>query len=239
MLTLNAEERGELIGALVTNCAGWDEDDIDLLVNMSDEKIFNHAEICAEIIGNVDEEDESSGMSDSLDPSSAEELQDEAEDDGWEDETISKTTPPTSGAPAETPAPDEPKRCYDEDGNEIDCPENSSQAEGENVTKNERAYLNRLPRRVRDVVVNALEFEDNRKAQLVDQITANSHNRFSGDFLMRQSVNNLEAIAALASPNGAVQPIYAAGAGGPVINQGEVDRDDVLLVPTLEFSQDN
>lgn len=238
-ITLNQAERRELITALVTNCAGWDEEDIDLLVNMSDQKIWTHAQGCAQLIANAEAEDDS-GIPDSMEPESADTHEGEADeegDEGWGSEVLDEAGSdqgedgPEAGDD-DTQDKDQPKVCHDEDGNEIECSEET--AEGENVTENR--YLAQLPPRIRSVVINALKFEQAQKRSLVNQITANSRNRFSEGYLMRMGVDELQALADLATPRRS-QAVYTGAAGAPVMNETPVDRDDVLTIPTLEFSR--
>lgn len=232
-LTLNQAERKELITALVTNCAGWDQDDIDILVNMSNDKLWAHAEGCAKLVANAEIED-SGDLPDSLEPSSADEDRSAAEegDDEQQVEGEEGEAGPTKTHPDEEK--DQPKKCWDEEGNEVDC--GDSTASGENV-QNEAAYLRNLPPRIQSVVINALKFEHTQKQQLVGQITANSRNRFSKDYLMGMGLEELQALADLAAPKRRAQPIYAGAQGGPVFNEADIDREDILTVPVLEFTR--
>jgi len=237
-LTLNRAERRELITALVANCAGWDEDDIQILVNMSDQKLWSHAQGCAQMIANAAEGDDT-GLPDSMDPSSASELESEV-DDGIEEEELDTSDDGEDGPDAgddDSQERDQPKRCHDDEGNEIECGD-SETAEGENV-QNEYYYLASLPPRVRSVVLNAMKFEHAQKQQLVGQITANSRNRFSDSYLMRMGVDELQALAELATPpQRRPQPNYIGAAGGPTFNEAHgVDRDDILVPPVLEFKR--
>jgi hypothetical protein len=234
-LTLNQSERRELISALVTNCAGWDAEDIELLVNMSDEKIWAHAQGCAHLIANASgEEIESTGnMPDSLEPSSSDELNSSTEDADDEQEVGDGDVGEKGTDVEQDEEKDQPKKCWDEDGNETSCPE--GKADGENVTENE--WLSYAPPRIRSVVINAMKFEQAQKKQLVATITANSRNRMSAGFLMTKGLDELEALADLAAPrrNNAV---YVGAAGGPVLNQANVDREDILTVPVLNFERE-
>jgi hypothetical protein len=230
-LTLNQAERRELIAALVTNCAGWDDEDIGLLANMSSDKLWAHAQGCAQLIANEDIDD--SGLPDTLEPSSASELETAAEDsdeeqvvdDGDQGDNLAETE--------QDEDKDQPKKCHDEEGNEIECGD-SETAEGENVTENQ--YLRRLPPRIQSVVMNALRFEQEQKRQLVGRITTNRRNRFSEGYLMRMGLDELQALAEIASPV-RNSPTYAAAAGGPTFNESQVDRDDILTIPVLEFTK--
>jgi hypothetical protein len=238
-LTLNQAERRELITALVANCAGWDEDDISILANMSPEKLWAHAQGCAQMIANAETEDDS-GIPDSLEPSSANDLESEAEDEGWEEENLEGEdgeSGPEAGTD-KTKKMDQPKRCHDDNGNEVDCPDKETTATGDNV-QNEYNYLAQLPPRVRSVVLNAMKFEHAQKQQLVGQITANSRNRFSDSYLMRMGVEELQALAELATPQQRrPQPNYVGAAGGVTFNESYgVDRDDILVPPVLEFKR--
>ena len=234
-LTLNRADREEIISTLVTNCGGWDEEDIELLAGMGDEKLFAHVQNCADLVTNEDIDD--SGLPGTLDPSSAQELESEADDEGWEEEQVGTAPQGTGGPPTGTPETqkqDQPKICHDEDGNEIECPEGESSPGGENVTENE--YLGMLPPRIRSVVINALKFENEQKSQFVGMITTNSSNRFNPDYLMTKPLKELELIADLAQPRRQNPQMYIGANGGPVINQEAVDRDDILTVPVLEFN---
>jgi len=91
-----------------------DKDDLDILVNMSDEKLWAHAQGCAQLIANADgEEIESTGdLPDSLEPESAESensaaegADDEQEVQGDEGEAgVTKTEPDEEK--------DQPKKCW-------------------------------------------------------------------------------------------------------------------------------
>lgn len=236
-LTLNQAERRELITALVTNCAGWDEDDISILANMSPAKLWTHAQGCAQMIANAEAEDDS-GLPDSLDPSSAGEMESEVEDgiDGEELDTSDDGEGGPDAGDDDSQERDQPKRCHDDEGNEIECGD-SETAEGDNV-QNEYSYLAQLPPRVRSVVLNAMKFEHAQKQQLVGQITANSRNRFSDSYLMRMGIEELQALSELATPARRAQPTYIGAAGGPTFNESHgVDRDDILVPPVLEFKR--
>ena len=235
-ITLNRAERKELITALVMNCDGWDNDDVGILVNMDDDKLWAHANSCAQVVANEDI-DESSGMPDTLEPAGAEELQDEAEDDGWEaEQDPGGNQEPKGPTIKQDQEKDQPKVCHDAEGNEIDCPQSeSSPGDGaENVTENE--YLAYLPPRIRSVVINALRFENAQKAQLVQRITTNQRNRFSEDYLMSRNLDELQALADIAAPQRSSDLVYTGAAGGAVLNEASIDRDDILPVPTLEFN---
>jgi hypothetical protein len=236
-LTLNQAERKELITALVTNCAGWDADDIELLVNMSDEKLYTHAQGCAQLIANAEIED-AGDLPDSLEPASAsednaaaekgddEQTLAEGEDQG---DNVASTEEDTEGVK------DQPTKCHDDSGNEIECPdqEGETKAEGENV-QNEAMYLNSLPPRIHSVITNALRFEQAQKQRLVANIKSNPRNRFHDSYLMRMGLDELQALSEIAAPRKS-QASYA-GAASPTTNVSTVDRDDLLVPPVLEFT---
>lgn len=232
-ITLNQAERKELISALVTNCAGWDKEDVDILTNMSDSKLFAHAQGCAQLIANEGEIDTAGDLPDSVDPSAASETEsaattadEEQTVEGEQGEAgVTKTEPDEEK--------DQPEKCWDEEGNEVDCGEKT--ASGENV-QNMQQYLDKLPGPVRSVVVNALKFEQAQKTQLVSRITTNRRNRFSEQYLMNMGLDELQALADLAAPQRS-QPTYIGAVGGPVLNEADVDRDDILTIPVLEFSK--
>ena len=240
-LTLNQAQRRELITALVTNCAGWDQDDIELLVNMSSEKLYSHANNCAQLTANAGsgEEIESTGeLPDTLEPSSAEEINSAAED--ADDEQLvaeGEDQGDDVASTEEDQKKDQPTKCHDEEGNEIECPDMHGEhhAEGENVTENQ--YLDRLPPRIRSVVVNALRFENAQKSQLIANIKSNPRNRFHESYLRGMGLDELQALAEIATPprRGGAPASYAGAQGGPTLNEA-VDRDDLLIPPTLEFT---
>lgn len=230
-ITLNKAERKELIIALVANCAGWDQEDLEVLTNMSDNKLWAHAQGCAQLITNA--EDEDSGLPDTLEPSSAQETESAASD--AEDEETVEGDEGEAGVTKTEPdeEKDQPKKCWDEDGNEIEC--EGETASGENVTENQ--YIASMPPRIRSVVLNALKFEQAQKKQLVGQITANKRNRFSEQYLMNMGVDELQALSELAMPRQRQHSVYTGAAGGPVHNEMDIDRDDILTIPVLEFSK--
>lgn len=226
-LTLNKAERRELIAALVTNCGpSWDEEDIELLTNVSDEKLVAHAEDCAQrLVANEDIEVEGD-LPDSLDASTS------------EDESEAKDGKTVRGK-------DQPKKCFDDDGNEVSCPDGDGEQSGapsagdKPMTENE--WLEIAPPRIRSVVTNAMAFEHAQKQQLVERITANKRNRFSEDYLMDLSVQELEGIVDLmpAPTNNRRQPLYIGASGGPVLNVAQADPDDILVPPTLDFTREH
>lgn len=226
-ITLNADDRKELISALVHNCNGWDEEDVDLLTNMSAGKLFAHAGNCHdmivanELIANADPEDDS-GLPGSLEPDSASSQETSAESEGWEEEN-------------DPPGNQEPKGTTIKQDEDKDQPTSKTKKVSMEVTENE--WLEQAPPMIREVVVNALQFQNEQKKQLVAQITANSRNRFNEDYLMGHSVEELQALVELATPpNRTPQPTFIGAAGGPVFNEEPIDRDDVLAIPTLEFT---
>jgi len=224
-ITLNKAERSELISALVTNCDCWDEEDLDILVNMGAEKLLGHVEACAQLIDNADTEDDS-GLPDSLEPDSADALEDDAEDEGWEEENLDAGVQPTGSSPRAT-----------EKTKKLDQPTKKPEGEEEdNVTENQ--YLRNLPPRIQSVVVNALKFENEQRHRLIETITANTRNRFSEDYLSELSLNALQGMADLATPQQSqIQPMFLGAAGGPIVNEADVDRDDILVPPVLEFTR--
>lgn len=227
-MTLNQQERKELITTLVTNCAGWDQDDIDLLVNMSDDKLVAHISGCAEMVQNAAESDDS-GLPGSLDPAGAGEDTSAAEgaDDEQEVSGDAREKGPSKTHPDNKK--DQPSRKKKVTRNERFVESEESQE----VTEDE--YLAMLPPRIQSVVVNALNFEAEQKRQIIGRITTNSRNRFSPEYLMEKDLDELQALADLASPRNA-PPIFAGAAGGPTFNSADVDRDDILTIPTLEFA---
>lgn len=238
MLTLNEDQKVEAIRSLVVNCDGWDEEDIDLLVNFDDEKLMQHVVNCAELIENMEEDD---GIPASMDTGGPGEKSSAATTEGWDEEITDKGDQGDNLAATEQDKnKDQPKRCHDEEGNEIKCPENESTAQGENV-QNERQWLSSAPPRIREVVINALRFEQGQKDQLIETITANQSNRFTDEYLHSLSTRELEGIAALATQPvvnraGKIVQDYSGAAGGPVLNE-TVDRNDVLTIPTIDYSR--
>lgn len=227
-LTLNQQERKELIAALITNCGGWDQDDIDLLINMDDDKLVAHVTNCAEMVQNAAEFDDS-GLPGSLDPAGAGEIDSDAEtsDDEQEVDGEARESGPSKTHPdGEKDQPSRKKKPTQDRGIR-------DYEEPEEMTENE--YLEMLPPRIQSVVINALNFETEQKRQIIGRITANSRNRFSPEYLMDKDLDELQAMADLASPRNA-PPIFAGAVGGPTANAVDVDRDDILTIPTLEFA---
>lgn len=227
-LTLNQQERKELIAALITNCGGWDQDDIDLLVNMDDDKLVAHVTNCAEMVQNAAESDDS-GLPGSLDPAGAGEIDSDAEtsDDEQEVDGEARESGPSKTHPdGKKDQPSRKKKPTQDRGIR-------DYEEPEEMTENE--YLKMLPPRIQSVVINALNFETEQKRQIIGRITANSRNRFSPEYLMDKDLDELQAMADLASPRNA-PPIFAGAVGGPTANAIDVDRDDILTIPTLEFA---
>ena len=218
-ITLNRDERKELITALVTNCAGWDADDVELLVNMGNDKLYSHAENCYQLTAN---EEEDSGLPDTLNPSSTQELESSATDEGWDEEEPEDGDQGESVASTVQKTDDQPVKKKDEE----------ESGEG-NVTENQ--WLQFAPPRIRSVVINAMNFEHTKKQQLVETITANRRNRFSDSYLMTKGVEELEAMADLAGVR--QQQNFIGAAGGPVFNESSIDRDDILTIPVLEFKR--
>ena len=219
-ITLNQAERRELIHALVTNCAGWDAEDIDLLVNMDPAKLYAHAKNCAQLVANAEPEDDS-GIPERMKPESADSHEGDA-DEAWDEEED------RDGDQGEEVTDD----VQDED---LDQPTDEEDREKENVAGSvtENEWLVKAPPRIRSVVTNALKFEHQQKVNLVGTITANSRNRFSERYLMRMGIDELQALADLAAP----RRNYMAAAGGPTLNEANIDRDDILTVPVIEFAR--
>lgn len=231
-ITLNQAERRELISALVHNCNGWDEDDVDLLTNLSANKLVGHVQNCADMtelanfVANADPEDDS-GLPGSLEPDSAGAQESAAETEGWEEEN-------------DPPGNQEPKGPTIKQDEEKDQPTSKTKKVSMEVTENQwsEQWLDRAPPAIREVVINALQFQNEQKRQLVTRITTNQKNRFNEDYLMNHSVEELQAWADMVAPaqQGRRQPIFAGAAGGPVFNEDPIDRDDILDIPTLEFA---
>ena len=109
------------------------------------------------------------------------------------------------------------------------------------------AYIAKAPAPFRDVLTNALDVHNAQKKALIDTITANERNRFSKAFLATKGLQELQALAAFATPAGAGPsndaaggvPMFYGGAatlpGNPVMNMGEV-TEVPLVAPAMTFA---
>lgn len=105
-------------------------------------------------------------------------------------------------------------------------------------------WMRTAPPGIRSVVQNALNFQAQQKQTLIDQITANANNTFNPEYLATKDVQELQAIAALAT-NGRrqierfSQPNYL-GAAAPATNQQGAPVDntkDILELPSVNWAE--
>lgn len=98
-------------------------------------------------------------------------------------------------------------------------------------------WLRVAPPEVQSVVRNAMAAEKRQKDALVEQITANERNKFTKEHLMMKDVQELEAIAALAETQKPSSPPLYIGAAGGTTNKGKTDEEELLPLPTINWSE--
>lgn len=97
-------------------------------------------------------------------------------------------------------------------------------------------WLAAAPPEIQSVVHNALAAERKQKEALVTVITANKSNVFKPEQLMAKTVDELEAIAALAKVAAAPVANYF-GAAVPPTTVNKEDKEEPLLLPTIDWSK--
>lgn len=116
-------------------------------------------------------------------------------------------------------------------------------AEATEATPTVDQYIANAPAQIGDVLRNALATQAAQKQALIAQITANAKNPFSAEFLSTKPVEELQGLAALATPDEQAAPASvpmfrgAAGAAAPLTNASEAAPAEPLLVPTLNFQE--
>ena len=95
------------------------------------------------------------------------------------------------------------------------------------------------PGEVRESIGEAIEVRNQKKAQLVETIMANSANTFTKDELLAMKLKEVERIAVLAAPREsgrapALNPSFLGASGAPIVNAS--DEDDLPL-PAMEFAK--
>jgi hypothetical protein len=98
-------------------------------------------------------------------------------------------------------------------------------------------YIQNAPKALRDVLTNSMALHNEEKQRLVDIITANKNNSFSKEDLNNRPLGELKSLARLAGGAEVAQrPANYAGQG-PVPPTGNVETEEVLALPTMNFSK--
>lgn len=128
----------------------------------------------------------------------------------------------------------------DEEDDSEDCDECPDVAPTKNQRKpaTTKEWLKQAPPEIRSAVSNALKFERQQKAKLIEQITANERNQFSDEYLQSRELAELQGLAALCgneeqSESSVLRrPDYSAVAPNLTANLGEdFAKEDLDMAP--------
>jgi len=100
-------------------------------------------------------------------------------------------------------------------------------------------YVANAPPEIRDMLEAGLASHQRDRQSLIDVVIANEKNVFEQKQLNEKSISELKGLAALAAQDEVVEttPSYAgAAAPSPIQNSGN-DEDNVLLIPTINWSE--
>lgn len=93
-----------------------------------------------------------------------------------------------------------------------------------------QAYIENAPAEIREVLNSAMNTHQNRKKDLVTQITANARNKFTKEQLTAKPLEELEMLAELAID------VNYEGQGGASHTQNE-QKEEPLTIPVIDYSK--
>lgn len=242
-MPLNASQRKQLVDQLIGNCScqgkkPWKEENRETLNSLDDDTLLSlneyqvsaqEAEIVANQALSQFEFDPEQGafVNNAIPPQFMKDDEEEEEDtDEEEDEE-------------------------EEDEEEEETTENSQHKSKRNsmkknkVTTNQRPmtdeeWLESAPPRIQSLIINALQKEEEERNQLIETITANESNEFPEEVLTNTDTASLRALAKLAQKpvtRNFRLPARFDGASVPTTNQVADSEDDLLVVPTINWSE--
>ncbi|RLF28616.1 MAG: hypothetical protein DRN14_03850 [Thermoplasmata archaeon] len=149
---------------------------------------------------------------------------------GLEDNQLDKMLPVKNEEPEEKPEENKGE------GEPEEKP--AEQAPEQNKEETAEEFIAKAPAELREVLKDSLQTHAQKKAGLIEKIVANEKNIFTKEQLSSMSVNELNAIAALAAveekkPTGAANYFGQA----PVGNAAE-SKEEPLVAPTLNFGEE-
>lgn len=219
-MQLNAEERTELVGNLINNCASWQfEGAEEILDAMPDESlislntqnnlsletavVFNQLQKDFRLSGDMPLADLSKTLKKlvtnapgaAYDGSGGGEVEGKGEEEGEEEQ-------------------DDDREGSDEDDSEMEQSDGEGEYAGDQQTKDShqgqtrnrrmkpmttREWMAAAPPEIQVIVRNALRHDEERKAEFIETITANSNNPYSPEQLDMMTTEQLEPLARLAA----------------------------------------
>ena len=108
-------------------------------------------------------------------------------------------------------------------------PDTNKEEEEKEKPLTARAYIDNAPAEIREVLNSAMNTHQNRKKDLVAQITANARNKFSKEQLTAKPLEELEMLAELATD------VNYEGQGGASHTQNE-EKEEPLFIPVVDYS---
>lgn len=118
---------------------------------------------------------------------------------------------------------------------EVDEEDEEEEDEEEEEEKTANAWLEAAPPEIRSAVLNAMEIEKKEKILLVNRllvnVSAKERNNYQRDF-QNESLQKLRKLIRLLPET---KPLFIGATGGPIIND-DLDKDDVLSLPVMNYS---
>ena len=221
--TMNKQE---LVDAIITNeNSGWGEDDREFLTALPDARL---AKVAANTAPNTDEE-----MEEELENDTTDGKGNKKPGKGGTKDAVDSADP-VSGrgkAPKFSQANGEKA----EDQGPIDNARLRSALAG--LTADE--YIDLAPPGVDDMLRTGMAAFNAEKGRVIDTITANKANQFSEAFLQTKSLDELRALAALASTGGPRRGVPMFGpTGGDALATNASMAEPPLEAPTMNFGKD-
>lgn len=241
----SAMTKKQIVSQLIANDAtGWDNSDREFLMGQPIEKLEkmlptankNPAE---SVDSDSDNNDESVDGASQVKPKKASSKSSAADNafggDDDEDDVVSKTKPK--------------RKASDEDDDEDDMENNSTRKPVRGtkpVTLNQ--YVANAPPEIQDMLKSGLRMQQERRDALIETITANEANTFTDEYLATKDLEELTAIAALATNNSKPgtsgrtlrftgQGDVATGGGQTTNTKGAAQK--ALPIPQLNFNMDS
>lgn len=126
-------------------------------------------------------------------------------------------------------------------GHDGDTDNPADEEEKDMAANSVEAYINNAPSGMREVLQTSYQTHNRQKAKIIQQLTANSACKFSPQFLGQKSLQELQLLLNLAEGNKPRQTIQAnysgMGDGGGMSEEMQTNSEEVLTVPTLNFSK--
>ena len=104
-----------------------------------------------------------------------------------------------------------------------------------NKAKTTEEFIQEAPEGIREVLTNSMAVMQNEKSKLIAIITANKRNTFTEDMLASKSLEELSAIATLATEAEVEKPPTANYIGQGLVQSATANTEEPLSLPVLNF----